>query len=522
LTAAPASFYTLPLFTSLPGCYLVVLPDSPRYTITGVTDAFASLVGVRKDALLNQSIADAFGNLEESGLVPLQNLHVALDHALNSKSEYAIPCLRRDFINHQSGAPEFTAWRCLAKPLPDAAGAVQYLLYFIEDITQRLKLEENEKKASAEKRDYRKYINAAQTAMFTFAPVRNAEGNITDFRFVLANPAFAAYVGQTPDVLEGALGSTWFPGYLTNGVFDMYKHTFLTSEVQRKNIHYNVDGHDLYLDLMSTRISEEVLVTFTDNTPLRKAQLQLERSVDELMRSNTSLEEFAHITSHDLQEPLRKIHFYTNRLLDKAGLPEDAQNYIAKVNQSARRMSGLIKDLLDYARLSQRTEHFEPVDLNAILEKVLSDYEVAIAQKQATIQSTPLETIDAVPLHMNQLFFNLIGNALKFMKRDVPPVLHIRGETLSETQAAGFPQLDVQKTYYRISIQDNGIGFQQEYAEKIFTIFQRLNDRSRYSGHGIGLALCKKITEAHKGVIYAEGKPAEGAVFTVILPCRQA
>jgi signal transduction histidine kinase len=522
LTAEPASFYTLPLFTALPGCYLVVLPDAPRYTIAGVTDAFVNYFALKRDALLNRSIADAFANLEENGLVPLQGLQTALDHALHRKGEYATPCLRRDYNHPQTGAPEFTAWSCLAKPLLDSNGAAQYLLYSIEDMTQHLKLDENEKKASAEKEDYRRYINAAQTAMFTFAPVHNDEGDITDFRFVLTNPAFAAYVGQTPEALEGELGSTWFPGYLTNGVFDMYKHTFLTGEVQRKNIHYNVDGHDLYLDLMSTRISGEVLVTFTDNTPLCKAQLQLERSVDELKRSNTSLEEFAYITSHDLQEPLRKIHFYTNRLLDKAGMPEDAHNYIVKVNEAARRMAGLIKDLLDYSKLSQQAEHFEPVDLNAVLEKVLSDYEVSIAQQQATVQSTALATIEAVPLQMNQLFFNLVGNALKFVKPGVPPVLNIGGEMLHEAQAAGSPQLDPRKSYYRISFQDNGIGFQQEHAAKIFTIFQRLNQRNHYKGYGIGLALCKKIADTHKGLIYANGKPAEGAVFTVILPLRQA
>ena len=151
----------------------------------------------------------------------------------------------------------------------------------------------------------------------------NEQEEVVDFRFVITNPSFAGYVGQTPDVLAVELGSTWFPGYLTNGVFDMYKKTYLTGESLRQDVHYHVDQHDLYLDLMSTKVQDEVLVTFTDYTHIKKAQLQLEKLVEELRQSNIRLEEFANAASHDLKEPIRKMHVFTDRL--KANL-EDRMN----------------------------------------------------------------------------------------------------------------------------------------------------------------------------------------------------
>jgi two-component system CheB/CheR fusion protein len=183
-------------------------------------------------------------------------------------------------------------------------------------------------------------------------------------------------------------------------------------------------------------------------------------------------------------------------------------------------MSGLIQSLLEYSRVTNATIRFEKLDLNALLKSILTDYELLIGQKDATIEIDKLPTIEAVPLQMNQLFFNLIGNALKFTKRGIAPFIKIKAELLPEQCKQRFPELSTSEAYTMISVQDNGIGFDPSFASKIFTVFQRLNDRSSYGGYGIGLALCKKVVQLHGGVIFAEAELNRGATFTVILPLK--
>ncbi len=242
---------------------------------------------------------------------------------------------------------------------------------------------------------------------------------------------------------------------------------------------------------------------------------------DRLLRSNEKLEEFAYIASHDLQEPLRKIQLFNSLVLEEPEISQRARKYIEKVNTSAERMAGLIKDLLEYSQLSNKSLQFVPTNFNVIIQNILADFEVLIMQKNASITYSDLPVLEAIPLQVNQLFYNLIGNALKFSKRDIAPVIKIEGSTLQREMMVEFPRLDITKEYYQINISDNGIGFNQEYANKIFTIFQKLNEKSVYGGYGIGLALCQKIAENHSGLIYAAGTPKVGAVFSFIIPCKR-
>ena len=197
------------------------------------------------------------------------------------------------------------------------------------------------------------------------------------------------------------------------------------------------------------------------------------------------------------------------------------KKYLLKVIESAQRMKGLIRSLLDFSKLSHGNFYFEETDLNTLARLVLTDYELMIMQKGALIEIDQLPTIEAIPLQMNQLFFNLIGNSLKFSKPNVAPIIKITGEKVNDQKKYEFPQFNPGTEYYEIRIKDNGIGFNQEYGEKIFTIFQRLNQRSQYEGYGIGLAVCLKIIENHKGFIWAEGQTRAGATFSFVLPCRQ-
>lgn len=239
-----------------------------------------------------------------------------------------------------------------------------------------------------------------------------------------------------------------------------------------------------------------------------------------LEKSNTELEQFAFVTSHDLQEPLRKIHTFAGLLVDAGQdtLSDTAKVYIEKMMISARRMSQLIHDLLNFSRLNRTDDAFIPTDLNEVMGQVLNDFELTVSQKKAVVNIGPLPLVRAVPLQMNQLLYNLLGNALKFTAEDRTPLISISSRIVTAEDFAGYPELDTTKKYVEVRVEDNGIGFNQIYEEKIFQIFQRLNNRTAYEGTGIGLALCNKIAINHKGCIRAEGRPDEGAIFTVVLP----
>lgn len=248
---------------------------------------------------------------------------------------------------------------------------------------------------------------------------------------------------------------------------------------------------------------------------------ELEQANKQLLAINDELQQFAYVSSHDLQEPLRKVRIFSDQLSRNVERNETVDNYLQKIHSSVERMSGLIHSLLEYSRTTNATLRYEKLDLNDLLKTILTDYELLIEQKEATVEIAPLPVIEAVSLQMNQLFFNLIGNALKFTKRGVHPFIRISAEPLTEERKQAMQDLKQDKEYTAITIQDNGMGFDQAFASKIFTVFQRLNDRSSFGGYGIGLALCKKVVQAHKGLIFAEGELMKGAKFTVVLPLTQ-
>ncbi len=249
----------------------------------------------------------------------------------------------------------------------------------------------------------------------------------------------------------------------------------------------------------------------------------LQEKNEELSKMNAELESFTYIASHDLQEPLRKIQTFAGRLQEnKQGELSDAVKAdLKKITISANRMRMLIDDLLNYSSIVNNIHPYEETDLNKIMLDVLTDFDLLITQKKAVINYDPLPFIDSIPRQMNQLFNNLIANALKFSKQDIPPVIDITTGILSEVQLNQYPNLKKEKEYVKLIVRDNGIGFNQQYAEQVFTIFQRLNARTEFAGTGIGLAMCRKIALNHNGEIYVEAKEKEGAVFHVILPVKQ-
>lgn len=268
-----------------------------------------------------------------------------------------------------------------------------------------------------------------------------------------------------------------------------------------------------------------------DITAQRMAQQELERQVQErtqelsnanqeLIRTNHELEQFAYIASHDLQEPLRKIQSFASLLPENRYDDDQFDLYLNKVILSAQRMSALIKGVLNYSRLSKIEEAFSMVDLNQVISHVLSDFELLIDEKKAIIRCHDLPAIEGIPLQLNQLFFNLIGNALKFS--DNIPAITIHCTLLTATESSVILNYPTPSDHVHISVKDNGIGFDPQYADRVFTIFQRLTNGKNYGGTGIGLALCRKIVTNHQGMIKAESELQKGSTFHVYLPVSQS
>jgi PAS domain S-box-containing protein len=242
----------------------------------------------------------------------------------------------------------------------------------------------------------------------------------------------------------------------------------------------------------------------TDITHLKKTQQRLEQS-------NRELESFAYVASHDLQEPLRKIQTFGERLKTTAAtaLSPEGRDYIERMQAAATRMRRLIDDLLSFSRVSSKAQPFAQVDLVAVAREVLGDLESTIEQAGASITVDTLPVLAADPLQMRQLLQNLLGNALKFRREGVPPTVSLRGT------------LDVKAGWCVLEVADNGIGFEEKYAERIFNVFQRLHGRNQYEGTGIGLAICRKIAERHGGNISVSSTPGVGTTFRVSLPLKQ-
>jgi light-regulated signal transduction histidine kinase (bacteriophytochrome) len=257
----------------------------------------------------------------------------------------------------------------------------------------------------------------------------------------------------------------------------------------------------------------------SDITERKDAEEQLKRFAAQLERSNAELANFASVASHDLQEPLRKIQAFGDRLKVKCGdsLGDLGRDYLERMQNAAQRMQTLIQDLLKLSRVTSRAQPFERCNLREIVQAVLSDLEVAIEQQRAKVEIGLLPQIDADPVQMRQLFQNLIANALKFQRPGETPEISISGKVFGSTEQlpTGGNQL------CQIMVQDNGIGFDEKFADQIFVVFQRLHSRSEYEGTGIGLAVCRKITDRHGGSIVAKSSPGQGATFIVTLPVRQ-
>jgi PAS domain S-box-containing protein len=349
-------------------------------------------------------------------------------------------------------------------------------------------------------------------------------------RFILNNAAHRRYLGlEDQESIEGRTAFDYFPEAFAETILDDDRFVIETGQpILNREQKIPREGHDDWLETSKVPLRDTDgrivgLVGISSDISQRKvAEEQLVHFAGQLERSNAELANFASVASHDLQEPLRKIQAFGDRLKAKCSdaLGEQGRDYLARMQNAAERMQVLIQDLLKLSRVTSRAQPFEPCDLNKILTEVLSDLEVAIENQHAKVEVGELPTIDADPLQMRQLFQNLISNALKFHKPDEPPFIEISARTFTPADNS-LSRIKPGDLACKITLRDHGIGFEQKFADQIFVVFQRLHSRAEYEGTGIGLAVCRKITDRHGGQIVAHSSPGEGAAFVVTLPVKQ-
>lgn len=343
----------------------------------------------------------------------------------------------------------------------------------------------------------------------------------------MVNPSAARIFGYSKEDLIGKNVSALMPEpdrSKHDGYIEKYKET---SEAKIIGIGREVTGmkkdgtvFPLYLSTSEATVhGRKVFTGFVhDITNQKLAEEKLRRYAGELKRSNMELQDFAYVSSHDLQEPLRKIQAFGDRLKIKEGekLSEQGKDYLERMLNAASRMQNLINDLLDFSRVTTKAQPFEKVDLNFVLKGVLSDLEITIEKSNAIIQADPLPIIEGDSTQMRQLFQNLISNSLKFTRDgERPEIKIICNNILRSPNLNATPGDEMVEIYFK----DNGIGFNEKYLDKIFNIFQRLEGQ-KYEGSGIGLAICKKIAVRHGGYISAKSEPGKGATFIVGLALK--
>jgi PAS domain S-box-containing protein len=362
-------------------------------------------------------------------------------------------------------------------------------------------------------------LNTSQDGIVYYKAVRT-HGQITDFKVDYINKAIEDLIQANADEVLGKNLKELASFVRESDLLEKYINVVDTGKPEQFETFYDHKGVQQWLYVSLAKLQDGVTATFHNITQLKKYENELKDNIKDLERSNSELEQYAYVASHDLQEPLRKIRSFGSYLQETQSNKMDAkgQEQLKKIMNSAERMSILIKDILSFSSL-KKEELFVSTDLNKILTAVLQDLDLMIIQKKAIIEHESLPTIDAIPLQINQLFYNLINNSLKFAKKDKNLVLKISCRQIKENEK--LPSLRKNIPYYEIVFDDNGIGFNQDYAEQIFGLFKRLNDKQSYPGSGIGLALCKKVVANHHGEILARGKDKEGACFYIYLPEKQ-
>ncbi len=321
-----------------------------------------------------------------------------------------------------------------------------------------------------------------------------------------------------------------FKGYQMGGVDYIYKpinpellraKVAVFVELYRKN--HQLLAQEQRMAAANRQLEREIKERINSEAKITSLNKQLMENINRLKATNEELERFAYVASHDLQEPLRKIIIFSDQLSARYGtiLKEEGNDFVERIMKASERMRVLIKNILSFSRSSANSDAYEETDLQTLLEGILSDLEISIQQKNAVVNIGQLPVLKIVPSQFRQLFQNLVINSLKFSKDDNAPEIEIYAEKIKGMHMPGIRNELYQDDYYNIYVKDNGIGFEQKYADDIFTLFKRLNSYDKFEGTGIGLSICKKIVEQHGGSINATSTVGEGTTFIISLPVKE-
>ncbi len=369
-------------------------------------------------------------------------------------------------------------------------------------------------------------FDASPVSMMVLEPIPGPGGVVDDFRVLFSNQATSILFGWSLEYLldGGPLGQK-LPQYRRFRLFDLFAQVAGNRQSARREFQYDGDGIHRWLDVSAWPQGRNgVVAMIMDATPIRQARLDAQKAVRELTFAREQAQEMIHMVSHDLQEPLRKIQLFGKALSLQPALVEDSGNreLINRIQSAAARMSNLVADLLTYSRILNRTETFQRVSLDGLLGRITEDLRNADILAEAVIHTTELPEVAGDSAQLYQLFYQLLSNAVKFRKGDVPCQVWISGRRIHKGELD--PSItsdrftDPPETLWEIRVVDNGIGFDEKYRDRIFQVFRRLHGKSQYAGSGLGLSICRKVVDNHGGAITARSEPNRGTTFLVYLP----
>ena len=491
----------------------IVIFDGPEFVVTVANDTYLSVVDKTEDQLVGKPFFDVLPEIRDL-------IHPLLTSVLESGTPYYGYEFPVTLIRH--GRREPTWFNFVYQPLRNDAGKVRGIIVVAHEVTE---LAKTRQALAASEKTFRNMVKHSPIAMAIF------KGE--DFIIEYANAIMLRKLWRKKeaDVLARRLVDV-FPEPIDQKYPDLLREVYTSGKIHKESdalafVRSDDGMQSFYLDyeyaplLGADGKAWGIMVTVSDTTDkvmarnvleekVRERTLDLQRSNQQLEQSNQDLQQFAHVASHDLKEPVRKIRIYSDRLESdyKEQLGPEGQMFLAKILKSTGRIFEMINGILSYSSLPGVEQPAKPVDLDQLINDIEIDLELLVEEHQAAIIRRNLPTIMGMPDLIYQLFYNLVNNALKFARKDTPVQITITGDQ----------KIEEGNKYTRIVVADNGIGFEKDQAEEIFSTFKRLNSKDQYEGTGLGLALCRKIVERHGGRITARGEKRKGAEFTILLP----